>query len=188
VVILDVMLPRLDGISLCRAVRAEGTNRSTAILMLTARDTESDKVVGLDSGADDYLTKPFVVRELLARVNAILRGTAVTADEVGVSMHRTITLRDVALDLNRRQVVVRGKAVELTKQEFDLLHVLVSRPGVVFNREALLARVGQGDTDVTERAVDTIVSRLRRKIEADPQDPRLIVTTWGIGYKFTHDD
>jgi DNA-binding response OmpR family regulator len=182
--ILDVMLPGLDGISLCKAVRAGGANRATPILMLTARDTESDKVLGLESGSDDYLTKPFGVRELVARVGAILRRYH-REDEPDAkpSAHRTIA-REVTLDSEKRELVVRGHPVDLTKQEFDLLWHLSGRPGVVFSRASLLQSVWSDDTYVTDRTVDTVVSRLRRKIERDPQDPELILTAWGVGYKF----
>jgi DNA-binding response OmpR family regulator len=182
-IVIDVMLPGLDGITLCRALRTGGANVDTAMLMVTARDTESDKVLGLESGADDYLTKPFGIRELMARVGALLRRRAREAPaEPGPT--RLLDRRGVMLDLDKRHAVVRGTPIELTKQEFDLLHLLLARPGVVFSREALLARVWGGDTFVTERTVDTVVSRLRRKIEIDPQDPELILTAWGVGYKF----
>jgi DNA-binding response OmpR family regulator len=190
--ILDVMLPGLDGISLCRAVRAEGPNQETPILMLTARDGESDKVLGLESGADDYLTKPFGVRELVARIGAIMRRSRRGAEPSpapgtggpGVRGARRVATRDVALDSERREAIVRGRSVELTKQEFDLLYRLAARPGVVFSRAALLQNVWSDDTYVTERTVDTVISRLRKKIEQDPQDPELILTAWGVGYKF----
>ena len=156
---------------------------STPILMLTARDTESDKVIGLESGADDYLTKPFGVRELMARVGAITR-------RHGARRQRRCRAaadggsRDVRLDADRREAIVRATPVELTRQEFDLLHQLAQRPGIVFSRAALLQNVWSDDTYVTERTVDTVISRLRRKIERDPQDPELILTAWGVGYKF----
>jgi DNA-binding response OmpR family regulator len=189
VIVLDLMLPGLDGITLCRAVRNDGPNRETPILMLTARDSESDKVLGLESGADDYLTKPFGVRELMARVGAITRRSRRTA-EAGEETRATrrVNARGVAIDPDRREAVVRGAAVELTKQEFDVLHLLAARPGIVFSRAALLANVWGGDTYVTERTVDVVVSRLRRKIEQDPQDPELILTAWGVGYKFVDTD
>jgi DNA-binding response OmpR family regulator len=181
-VILDVMLPGLDGVSLCRAIRAEGSNLNTPILMLTARDTEADKVLGLESGADDYLTKPFGVRELIARVGAIMRRHKHVPDRKAVP-DRT-SAGDVQLDPERREAIVRGTAVELTRQEFDLLYQLARRPGIVYSRAALLQNVWSDDTYVTERTVDTVISRLRRKIERDPQDPELILTAWGVGYKF----
>lgn len=189
VIVLDLMLPSLDGITLCRAVRTDGPNRETPILMLTARDSESDKVLGLESGADDYLTKPFGVRELMARIGAITRRSRRTAEagEQTPASHR-VNARGVVIDPDRREAIVRGTPVELTKQEFDVLHLLAARPGIVFSRAALLANVWGGDTYVTERTVDVVVSRLRRKIEQDPQDPELILTAWGVGYKFVDTD
>jgi DNA-binding response OmpR family regulator len=186
--VLDVLLPGIDGITLCRAVRSDSANRATPILMLTARDSESDKVLGLESGADDYLTKPFGVRELLARVAALFRrGTHITEGGDSPSIRR-LQRGDLVLDPARREAIVRGVVVELTKQEFDLAYLLASRPGVVYSRTALMAKVWSGDTYVTERTVDTVVSRLRRKLERDPQDPELLLTAWGVGYKFADAD
>ena len=182
-IVLDVMLPGIDGITVCRAVRVEGANVDTPILMVTARDSESDTVIGLESGADDYLAKPFGMRELMARVSALMRRAARTTEpsDAGGPFVRS---RDLVIDMERRAAMVRGEPLDLTKQEFDLLHLLATRPGIVFSREALLSKVWGGDTYVTERTVDTVVSRLRRKIERDPQDPELILTAWGVGYKF----
>jgi DNA-binding response OmpR family regulator len=183
-VVLDVMLPGVDGVTVCRALRSGGPNQRAAVIMLTARDTEPEKVVGLESGADDYLTKPFGVRELMARVAAVLRrasGGLSNPDRPGTGI---VTAADITLDPERRQARVRGELVELTKQEFDVLYLLASRRGIVFSREALIAKVWGGDTYVTERTVDSVVSRLRRKIERDPNDPEMILTAWGVGYKF----
>jgi DNA-binding response OmpR family regulator len=181
VVVLDLMLPGLDGIAVCRAMRRQGPNRKSPVLMLTARREESDTVLGLESGADDYLTKPFGVRELVARVNALSRrahDSEERADERAVAIH------GLELDPARRAVKVRGVAVEMTRQEFGLLYVLASSPGIVFSRERLLARVWQDQAFVTARSVDTLVKRVRRKIEVDPAEPRLLQTVWGDGYKF----
>ncbi len=182
-IVLDLMLPGLDGVTLCRTIRAQGVNSDTPILMLTARDTESDKVLGLESGADDYMTKPFGVREFMARIAAILRRSQATTDHDPGNQLHLIAHRDISIDPHRREVRVRREFVNLTRHEFDLLYLLASRPGIVFSREALLARVWSGDAFVTERTVDAVVSRLRKKIEADPQDPELILTAWGVGYK-----
>jgi DNA-binding response OmpR family regulator len=186
-IVLDVMLPGLDGITLCRAFREAGANTATPLLMLTAKDSESDKVVGLESGADDYLTKPFGTRELVARAMALMRRQHRIAGDTSETTH-LIARAGVTIDVDKREVSVRGSAIDLTKQEFDLLRLLMTHPGIVFNREALLARVWGGDTYVTDRTVDTVVSRLRRKIEIDPQDPELILTAWGVGYKFVDSD
>ena len=177
------MLPGIDGMTLCRALRADGANAAAPILMLTARDSESDKVLGLESGADDYLTKPFGTRELVARATALVRRHRRGGQE-SAECDAADRRQDIALDLDKRHATVRSRIVELTRQEFDLLQLLITHPGIVFSRAALLAKVWGGDTYVTERTVDTVISRLRRKVEVDPQDPELILTTWGVGYKF----
>ena len=178
------MLPGVDGVTLCRTLRSGGPNQRAAVLMLTARDTEPEKVLGLESGADDYLTKPFGVREFMARVTAVLRRASGGSSEPERTSTGIVTSADVTLDPDRRQARVRGELVELTKQEFDILYLLASRRGIVFSRAALIAKVWGGDTYVTERTVDSVVSRLRRKIEQDPNDPEMILTAWGVGYKF----
>ena len=183
-VVLDVMLPGVDGVTLCRALRSGGPNARAAVLMLTARDTELDKVLGLESGADDYLTKPFGVREFMARVAAVLRRTSGGSRETDPASTGIVTSAGVTLDPDRRQARVRGDRVELTKQEFDILFLLASRRGIVFSRTAIIAKVWGGDTYVTERTVDSVISRLRRKIEQDPNDPEMILTAWGVGYTF----
>jgi DNA-binding response OmpR family regulator len=183
-VILDLMLPGLDGVTVCRAIRRESPNADTPILMLTARREESDKVVGLDSGADDYLTKPFGIRELMARVRALLRrGHARQARAESQSAFDAITYRNINLDPARRRVLVGDGEVDLTFNEFELLFVLISNPGIVFSREALLSRVWKDQTFVTVRSVDTLVKRLRKKIERSPSEPQTILTVWGAGYK-----
>lgn len=182
--VLDLMLPGLDGLSLCRAIRNGRSNRDVPILMLTARREESDKVVGLESGADDYLTKPFGVRELVARARALLRRPARTASGEAPADAQTIRVHDISIDVPKRRVEVQGRAVDLTDQEFRLVHLLATHPGIVFSREALLGKIWHGDTFVTVRSVDTLVKRLRRRIEADPASPRVLLTVWGVGYKF----
>ena len=187
--VLDVMIPGLDGLALCRAVRNGRTNHDVPILILTARREESDKVVGLESGADDYLTKPFGVRELVARARALLRRPrqpALTAaeDSKPDDGQPIVRVHDVEIDPARRRVRVEGKDVELTDQEVRLLHLLATRAGIVFSREALLAKIWHGDTFVTVRSVDTLVKRLRRRIEPDSTRPRYLLTVWGVGYKF----
>ena len=182
VIILDALAPNLDGLTLCRAARAGGPNVDAAIVMVSARNTESEKVLGLSSGADDYVTKPFGVRELLARIAAILRRTERAAPSpVPATAHRAGPL---SLDVARRQAFVRGHRVDLTRQEFDVLHQLSTRPGMVFSRAALLQHVWSEDTRASQRTVDVAISRLRRKIEFNPHHPQLIVTAWGVGYKF----
>ena len=183
--VLDLMLPGLDGLSLCRAVRNGRLNADVPILMLTAKREESDKVVGLESGADDYLTKPFGVRELVARVRALLRRPRLGANAAPASPgDDVVTVRGIEIDEPRRKVRVGGTDVDLTDQEFRLLHLLVTHPGIVFSREALLSKIWRGDTFVTVRSVDTLIKRLRRRIETDPAHPEFIQTVWGVGYKF----
>ncbi len=182
-IILDLMLPSMDGVTITRAIRRHGPNRDAPILMLTARREEADKVMGLDSGADDYLTKPFGVRELMARAAALTRrarGTLTT----GNGESRSLNIHGVELDPSRRRVRVRGASVEVTRQEFNLLYVLASNPGIVFTRDRLLSKVWQEQSFVTGRSVDTLVKRLRKKIEVDSGEPTLILTVWGDGYKF----
>jgi DNA-binding response OmpR family regulator len=180
-VILDLMLPGLDGVSVCRAIRKDSRNSDVPILMLTARREESEKVAGLDSGADDYLTKPFGVRELMARVRALLRRrhSASPSGDGG----RPIVYKHIEVDPSRRRVVLEGHDVELTTNEFHLLYVLLANAGIVFSREALLHRVWKDEAFVTVRSVDTLVKRLRKKIERDPAEPSVILTVWGAGYK-----
>ena len=188
--VLDVMIPGLDGLSVCRAVRNGRTNHDVPILMLTARRGESDKVVGLESGADDYLTKPFGVRELVARARALLRrprsvpGDGPKGAGPGDADAAPLRLHGVDIDPARRRVRIDGRDVELTDQEFRLLHLLASHAGIVFSREALLAKIWRADTFVTVRSVDTLVKRLRRRIEPVPGHPRFLLTVWGVGYKF----
>jgi two-component system OmpR family response regulator/two-component system alkaline phosphatase synthesis response regulator PhoP len=186
--VLDVMLPGLDGLALCRAVRRGRVNHDVPILMLTARREEADKVIGLESGADDYLTKPFGVRELVARARALLRRPRrphAAALSNGDDITQPVRVHDVDIDPARRRVRVAGRDVELTDQEFRLLYLLATHAGIVFSREALLAKVWRGDTFVTVRSVDTLVKRLRRRIETDPANPRLLLTVWGVGYKLS---
>src|SRR5437868_4865472 len=186
-VILDVMLPGLDGVTVCRAIRRDSANPDVPVLMLTARREESDKVVGLESGADDYLTKPFGVRELVARVRALLRRgprpLAATVAGAAKETTKTITYKHIEMDPARRRVRVGNTDVDLTSNEFHLLYVLLASPGIVFSREALLARVWKDQTFVTVRSVDTLIKRLRKKIEENPADPQVILTVWGAGYK-----
>jgi len=193
IVILDLMIPHVDGMAICRTMRREGLNLDTPVLMLTARREESDKVLGLESGADDYLTKPFSVREFVARVHALVRragqrrASDAALEPPGASdaaAMRVLRVRDIEIDPARRRVRLAGVEVELTAQEFSLLHELALHPGIVFSREALLSRVWKGETFVTDRSVDALVKRLRKKIEPDAASPVYVITVWGSGYKF----
>ena len=184
-VVLDLMLPGMDGVSICRSIRREGPNQDVPIMMLTARREESDKVLGLESGADDYLAKPFGIRELVARVRALLRRPrrSQLPAQAPAAGERPVEIHGLHIDPARRRVRVRGEEVDLTAQEFRLLFVLATHPGIVFSREALLTRVWPDHTYVTERSVDSLVKRLRRRVEEDPANPAIILTVWGSGYK-----
>jgi DNA-binding response OmpR family regulator len=180
-VVLDLMLPGLDGVTVCRAIRRDSKNADVPILMLTARREEADKVVGLDSGADDYLTKPFGIRELLARVRALLRRRRSPA----TGQHApAVAAGPLTVEPARRQARLDERDIELTAHEFDLLYLLATNRGIVFSRESLVQRVWGDELHVTERSVDSLVKRVRRKIETDPGNPRFILTVWGAGYKF----
>jgi len=180
-ILLDIAVPGLDGFTVCRAIRESGANIETPMVIVTARAAEADKVLGLDCGADDYVTKPFGKRELLARIGALMRRHPRPRS---ASLRPPIACAGVELDSDRRRVVVRGDSVQTTRQEFDLLFHLASHPETTFSRAALLHNVWHDDDDVTERTVDTVISRLRRKVERNPQSPQLIVTAWGVGYRF----
>ncbi len=183
-VILDLMMPGIDGVTVCRAIRRESPNAGTPILMLTARHEESDRVLGLDSGADDYLTKPFGVRELMARVRALLRrATASSTNESADRVSRPLVYKHIEIDPARRRVRVGEREVDLTFNELELLRVLLSSAGIVFSSEALLNKVWKDETFITVRSVDTLVKRIRKKIEADPEEPSVILTVRGAGYK-----
>lgn len=183
-VVLDLMLPGLDGLAVCREIRkCEGY---VPILMLTAKSSELDRVVGLEMGADDYLTKPFSVLELQARIKALFRRTeALTAAGQSQPARGVIDRGDVVIDITRHQVQVRGEPVELTAREFDLLLHFASNPGSVYSRIQLLDSVWGYNHEGYEHTVNTHINRLRTKIEADPANPKYILTVWGVGYKFT---
>jgi DNA-binding response OmpR family regulator len=181
-IVLDRALTDVDGITLCRAIRTHGHNTATPIVMLLEEGGASDRALGLESGADDCLSRSVDARELLARVRAIFR-RAYAMDE-SAARTRRVDAHGLVLDPAQRHANVRGAAVELTGQEFDLLYALASRPGVVFSRAGLVSRAWPDDRQVTGRTVDTMVSRLRRKLERDAANPELILTAWGVGYKF----
>ncbi len=184
-IVLDVMLPGIDGLEVCRQLRA--MKIPTPVLMLTARSEEIDKVLGLETGADDYLTKPFSVREFIARVKAIFRRVKMIkeADEQQASI---IAIKQgLTIDKNKRKVTLKGQRLELTPKEFDLLVLLASNPGHSYSRKRLLSVVWGYDFEGYEHTVNSHINRLRAKIEPDPNQPSYILTTWGVGYRFTDD-
>ncbi|HEU4325684.1 MAG TPA: response regulator transcription factor [Roseiflexaceae bacterium] len=183
-IILDVQLPGVDGIEVCRRVQQEF---DVYVLMLTARSDEIDKIVGLSVGADDYLTKPFSPRELLVRVKAILRRSRIPglrAVEPALPTRPSLRFQDLLIDPDTREVWRRDTTVELTPREFDLLYALADQPGRAFSRDQLLERVWGHDFAGIDRVVDVHIGTLRRKLEDDPNNPSLIQTVRGTGYKF----
>jgi len=178
-IVLDIMLPGLDGLSLCRIVRRDSTTSHIPIIMLTARGTEVDKIVGLESGADDYVVKPFALGEFLARVRAVMRrapGRPVLQDE--------LTSNDLQVSLTGRKVFKEGEEIKLSNKEFDLLTELMRNRGIVLSRDLILTKVWGYDYFVDKRTVDVHIRWLREKIEQDASNPRRIVTVRGVGYRF----
>jgi DNA-binding response OmpR family regulator len=178
-VILDLMLPRLDGLAVCRRLREERS--AVPIIMLTARGDEGDKVLGLELGADDYITKPFSIREFMSRVRALLRRAQLSS--VGVRAE-VIDVDDLRIDMSRRTVEARGEPVQLTYLEFELLRMLAASPGRVFTRKELLDELWGGSDFRDPRTIDVHVRHLREKVERDPAEPELIFTVRGAGYRF----
>ena len=180
-ILLDLMLPELDGFEVCRRLR--GAGRATPVIMLTAREEETDKVLGLELGADDYITKPFSMRELLARVKANIRRTGMTVQ--AAPAEGRLELGRIAVDPQTMTVSKDGQPLDLTQREYELVRVLSSHPGQVFSREALMEQVWNYEGYVGDvRAVDVAIRRLREKIEDDPADPKFVVTRRGLGYCF----
>ena len=181
-VILDLMLPDLDGIEICRLLRRKSSY--VPILILTAKSSETDRVVGLEIGADDYVTKPFSIRELLARVKAILRRVEELTTGAKENMPPVIRVGAIAIDREKRSATLGGKPVDLTAKEFDLLLHFARNPGKVYTRSQLLDTVWGYGYDGYEHTVNSHINRLRAKIEKDPAHPVYIITVWGVGYKF----
>ena len=179
-VILDLMMPELDGLEVLKDIRKDNP---VPIIMLTARGEESDKVACLEVGADDYLTKPFSLRELAARVKAQLRRTSPRAGLPSVK-EKPLMLGDLTIDPLKREVHKKKKLIALTGTEFNLLWILASRPGVVFSRDRLLEEVRNRELELFDRSIDAHISNVRKKIEDSPKNPRYILTVWGTGYKF----
>ena len=181
-ILLDVMLPGVDGIEVCQRVRERS---NVPIIMLTAKGEDMDKILGLEYGADDYMTKPFNILEVKARIKTIFRRTAMMQKE---STQRVLTVRDMKINLNNRSVTIGNREVNLTAKEFDLLQLFVSNRGKVFSRENLLETIWKYDYLGDLRTVDVHIRRLREKIEKEPSQPEYIFTKWGVGYYFTDKD
>ena len=183
-VILDLMLPGMDGLEICRSIR--GMETYTPILMLTARTTEMDRVLGLEIGADDYLTKPFSVRELVARTKAICRRMT-ALKKAKPEEKQSLQAGELLVDHQEHTVVMAGRQLDLTAREFDLLWHFIRHPGRVFSRGQLLDAVWGYSHDGYEHTVNSHINRLRAKLEQDPSQPKFILTVWGIGYKFSNE-
>ncbi|WP_297085869.1 response regulator transcription factor [uncultured Draconibacterium sp.] len=181
-IVLDLMLPGMDGLEVCRQLRADKVN--THILMLTAKSEEIDKVLGLETGADDYLTKPFSIREFIARVKAILRRINSLSSETSGNETETLSINSLHIDLGKRKVTLDNNKLELTPKEFELLVLMAQKPGKVFSRNDLLDQVWGYNFNGYEHTVNSHINRLRAKIEPDINHPKYILTSWGVGYKF----
>jgi len=181
-VILDLMLPGLDGLEVCRQLRRADRFARTPVLILSARNEEADRIVGLEVGADDYVTKPFSTREVIARVRALLR-----RNEPSTPQRSKLQRRELVIDPTAHIVSMGGRSIELSALEFRLLHYMAQHPGMVFSREQLLDSVWGNDRSVTPRSVDVYVRRIREKIEPQPQQPAYVQTVHGVGYRFAFD-
>ncbi|MDZ7660040.1 response regulator transcription factor [Fodinibius sp.] len=182
-IILDLMLPEIDGIEVCKTLRSEGNQ--TPILMLTAKSEEFDKVLGLELGADDYLTKPFSIRELLARIKANIRRVAIDKESSSQTEGRDqIEIGDMVINFDKKKVIVDGDSISVTPKEFDLLQLFASNPGKVFSREELLTEIWGYQFDGYDHTVNSHINRLRNKIEENPSEPEYLKTVWGVGYRF----
>jgi DNA-binding response OmpR family regulator len=182
-IVLDLMLPKVNGLEICKEVRKKDIY--TPILMLTSKSEEMDKVLGLEVGADDYLTKPFSIREFIARAKAILRRVEAIQKEIGSDSD--ISVSDLSIEASKRKVTLKGDRIELTPKEFDLLHLLASHPGKTYTREQLLNILWGYQYNGYEHTVNSHINRLRSKIEPDISKPKYILTSWGVGYRFNEE-
>lgn len=182
-IVLDIMLPNVNGLDICKEVRKRDIY--TPVLMLTSKSEEVDKVIGLEIGADDYLPKPFSIREFIARVKAILRRVEAIQKEIGSDSD--ISVGELAIEVAKRKVSLEGDRIELTPKEFDLLHLLASHPGKTYTREQLLNILWGYQYNGYEHTVNSHINRLRSKIEPNISDPKYILTTWGVGYRFNEE-
>lgn len=182
-ILLDLMLPELDGVEVCKILRSEGNQ--TPILMLTAKSEEFDKVLGLELGADDYLTKPFSIRELLARIKANIRRVAIDKGTSSRTEEQDqLEIGDLVINFEKQKVMLSGESISVTPKEFDLLWLFASDPGKVFSREELLTEVWGYQFEGYDHTVNSHINRLRNKIEENPSEPKYLKTVWGVGYRF----
>lgn len=181
-ILLDLTLPTLDGVEICKKLRA---SKNTPVIMLTAKSEEIDRVLGLEIGADDYITKPFSIRELLARIKAVIRRTGIKPIEEKDSS--AISAEGLFIDIDKRKVILEDKKVELSPKEFELLVLMASNPGRNYTRTELLNMIWGYNFEGYEHTVNSHINRLRAKIESDMANPTFILTTWGVGYKFNED-
>ena len=181
IILLDVMLPKLDGFEVCRQVREFS---QVPIIMLTAKNDDNDKIAGLNYGADDYVTKPFNINEIRARMDAILRRTEPVRSRKNEQKDRVLEISDIRLELNNKRLFINGKEINVTVKEFEVLELLAENPGKVYSREKLLELIWGLDYPGGSRTVDVHVRRLREKIEPEPGEPKYVQTKWGVGYYF----
>lgn len=184
-IILDIRLPSKDGIEICQQLRAQGLR--SAIIMLTAQSEEIDRVLGLEMGADDYITKPFSIREFIARVKAIFRRSKLLIETVPDGAQNLIQYEGLSIDRDKRKVILDGERIELSPKEFELLALMAANPGKNYSRSKLLSLIWGYDFQGYEHTVNSHINRLRAKIEQDMDKPKYILTTWGVGYKFNED-
>lgn len=185
-VILDIMLPGMDGLDVCKRIRSE--KRSLPVLMLTAKSEELDKVLGLEVGADDYVTKPFSIRELMARIKALFRRIEVDRETNGAPPSEKLQYGELVINPVKRKVTLGGETVDLTAKEFDLLLLFAQHPGRAYSRDELLDRLWGYQYSGYSHTVNTHINRLRGKIEDNPSEPRYIKTVWGVGYRFAEEE
>lgn len=183
-ILLDLTLPSMDGVEVCKKLRAK---KNTPVIMLTAKSEEIDRVLGLEIGADDYITKPFSIRELLARVKAVIRRTDNTNSKAETDDSSSIVAEKMLIDIDKRKVIVDGNKIELSPKEFELLVLMASNPGRNYSRTELLNMIWGYNFEGYEHTVNSHINRLRAKIESDMTNPTYILTTWGVGYKFNEE-
>jgi two-component system, OmpR family, alkaline phosphatase synthesis response regulator PhoP len=182
IIILDLRLPALDGFEICKKIRLEKIN--TPVLMLTSKSEEIDKIVGLEIGADDYITKPFSIRELMARIKAVIRRSDMAFQPASTDKHQEISYDGIYINITLRIVEVKGRRIELSPKEFDLLVLFATNPGRTYSRVQLLEKIWGYQFEGYDHTVNTHINRLRSKIESDLNKPEYILTTWGVGYRF----